>query len=74
MKEVIVIKTLLYNVGNSYVSSYTEDDVMIDQAENAKHFSTKQDAEDYLEKFPNLSEKEGSKYNAYSIETIFIIE
>ena len=74
MKEVIVIRTLLYNVGNSYVSEYTEDDVMIDQAENAKHFSTKQDAEDYLEKFPNLSEKEGSKYNAYSIETIFIIE
>ena len=74
MKEVIVIRTLLYNVGNSYVSEYTEDDVMIDQAENAKHFSTKQAAEDYLEQFPVLDEKDNSKYNAYSIETIFIIE
>lgn len=74
MKEVIVIKPVLYGAGNSYVSEYTDDDVLVDQAENAKHFPSKQHAEDYMEKFPVLEEKEGLKFNAYILETLFIIE
>ena len=73
MKEAIVIKAVLYGSANRYISECTENDVLVDQAENAKHFSTKQAAEDYLEKFPVLADKKELKFNAYTIETIFIV-
>jgi len=74
MKEVIVIKSTAYSFSNMYVINATEEDVELDQAENAKHFPSKQHAEDYMEKFPFLERDDDVLVNAYALETIFIIE
>ena len=74
MKEVIVIKSTAYSFSSMYVINATEEDVELDQAENAKHFPSKQHAEDYMEKFPFLERDDDVLVNAYALETIFIIE
>ena len=74
MKEVIVIKSTAYSFSNMYVINATEEDVELDQAENAKHFVTKQAAEDYIEKFPFLERDDDVLVNSYALETIFIVE
>jgi hypothetical protein len=74
MKEVIVIKSASYSFSNMYVINATKEDVELDQAENAKHFPSKQHAEDYLEIFPFLERDDDVLVNAYTLETLYIIE
>lgn len=57
-----------------YVSDVSKDDILLDQATNAKQFTTKQEALDYLEGFPYLERDDGVNVNVFVIELVYFVE
>lgn len=79
MKKVIAIR-INKIIGNniSYVSGYTSTDVEANIIQNAIHFDSYDDAENYIKKLPLLPKDwkpdEDYKFgNSYVIEIIYII-
>lgn len=73
MIEKFAIKPLFINESH-YVSLFNENDVILEPIDKARHFSTKQEALDYLEGFPYLRGLNGEDVNAFTIETVYLIE
>ena len=72
MEEKYAIKPAFTNTGH-YVAQYNENDIILEPIDKAKLFTTTQEALDFLEGFPFLTRNDGVDCNAFTIDTIYII-
>jgi hypothetical protein len=73
MIEKYVIKPAFYG-DPYYVSNVEENDILLEEIKNAKTFTTKQEALDFMEGFPYLTRDDGMDVNAFVIELVYFVE